>query len=94
MLQVTRVVKKITTLIPIKFEVDAEIKSYVKSNLGFPLIISFIALLIFGTMSLIRGNSVFANELAIYTYYALVGGVALQIGSFLIRPKKQNNEKD
>ncbi len=86
---------KVVATTPIKFEVDTEIKSFVRSNPGSLLIISFIGLLIFSATSLMRGNSTFANELATYGYYSLVGGVVLHIGSFLTkRPNKQNNELD
>lgn len=87
-----RIIRAVTTLIPIKVEVDPAIKSYVKSNPGAPLIISFIVLLIFSAVSLVQGNSAFANELAIYAYYALVGGVVLQIASFVIKRSKEGEQ--
>ena len=88
-----RRIKALTTIIPFKVEVDPEIKSYVKSKPGSLLIICFIGLLIGSAILLVRGNSAFANELAIYAYYALIGGVALQIVSLVIkRLKEEGNE--
>jgi hypothetical protein len=43
----------------------------------------FQTLLLFCAVLLIQGNTVLANEVAIYAYYLLVMGVVLQLVSFL-----------
>lgn len=84
-----RVIQKIAaTIIPPRLELDKEIKSYIKSNFGSPLLIGFVALVMGVVLSKAQGNVNFANELAMYAYYSLMGGVALQIISIV---KKRKN---
>ena len=63
--------------------VPSKVKGYVKENWGAPFVVGFMALLMVAAVSLLMGLSVFADEVAVYAYYALVVGVVLQLASFL-----------
>ena len=56
---------------------------YVGENWGAPFVITFIALLISSAVLLSLGNSGGANSVAVYSFYALVVGVVLQIVSYV-----------
>jgi hypothetical protein len=70
------------------------VKKYFRENLGAPFVIGFQVLLLVCASLLIMGNSVLANEVAVYAYYLLVAGVVLQLFSFLRyeKGKKENDE--
>ena len=59
------------------------IMRYVGENWGAPFVITFIALLISSAVLLSLGNSGGANSVAVYSFYALVVGVVLQIVSYV-----------
>ena len=63
--------------------VPSRVKDYVKENWGAPFVVGFMALLIVAAVSLSMGYVVLADEVAVYAYYALVVGVALQLACFL-----------
>jgi amino acid transporter len=67
-----------------------KVKGYVKENWGTPFIVGFMALLLVAAVSLSMGFSVFADDVAVYAYYALVVGVVLQFACFW----KYRNKKD
>ena len=67
-------------------------KGYVKANWGSPFIVVFMSLLVIAAVSLSVGLSSFANNLAVYAYYALVAGVFLQLASFLKYRGKSDSE--
>ena len=52
-------------------------------NPGAIFIVGFQVLLISAAVALINGNSLLANEVAVYSYYSLVMGVVLQLASFV-----------
>jgi len=58
-------------------------KRYFRENLGAPFIIGFQLLLLVCAGLLIRGNSVIANEVAVYAYFLLVIGVVLQLIAYV-----------
>lgn len=59
------------------------IKRYLKDNPGAPFIIGFQLLLLVCAGLLIQGNSVMANEVAVYAYFLLVIGVVLQLIAYV-----------
>ena len=59
------------------------IKRYFKDNPGAPFIIGFQLLLLVCAGLLIQGNSVMANEVAVYAYFLLVIGVVLQLIAYV-----------
>ena len=69
-----------------------KVKGYVKENWGSPFIAGFMFLLIGAAVSLSAGLSSFANTIAVYAFYALVGGVVLQLICFLKYPHKDESE--
>lgn len=62
--------------------------SQIKRYCGAPLIILFQAFLLLSAIFLIQGNSTLANNVAVYAYYSLVIGVALQLISLLMNGKE------
>jgi len=68
------------------------IKRYFKDNLGAPFVIGFQLLLLVCAGLLIQGNSVIANEVAVYTYFLLVIGVVLQLIAY-VRHGNMTEEK-
>jgi uncharacterized membrane protein len=68
-------------------------KNYFKENWGAPFIIAFMILLIIAAIYLSLGNEAYANEIAIYAYYALVIGVFLQLASYIKYAKKEEKQK-
>lgn len=64
-------------------EIITKIKSYFRENWGAPFIIGFMVLLTVAATSLAIGLEPFANEVAVYAYYALITGVILQLICFL-----------
>lgn len=74
-------------------EFPARVKAYTRENLGAPFIVGFMLLLMVAAVSLSIGVAVLADEVAIVAYYALVGGVVLQLVCFL-RYNKKNGEKN
>lgn len=73
----------------IKFPMNAA--NYVKDNWGAPFIVGFMGLLMVAAVSLLTDFIVLAEEVAVYAYYALVTGVALQLICFL-RDGKRNGD--
>jgi len=64
-------------------EILAKIKGYFRKNWGAPFILGFMLLLMIAAASLAIGLALFADEVAVYAYYALVAGVVLQLVCFL-----------
>lgn len=56
---------------------------YLKQNWGAPFILAFMLLLVLSAVYLAFGAEGIANDIAVYAYYCLVAGVALQIASYL-----------
>ena len=73
--------------------VSVRIKIYLRQNWGAPFILGFMLLLMVAAVSLSIGVADVANEVAVYAYYALVGGVVLQLVCFL-KYNKKNGEKN
>jgi hypothetical protein len=67
-------------------------KNYFKENWGAPFIIAFMILLIIAAIYLSIGNEAYANEIAIYAYYALVIGVLLQLASYIKYARKEEKQ--
>lgn len=59
------------------------LKRYLKENWGAPFVIGFMLLLITSAVELSIGQTDAANGIAVYAFYALVLGVALQIASYV-----------
>jgi hypothetical protein len=72
---------------------SVRMKIYTRENWGAPFILGFMLLLMVAAVSLSIGVADVANDVAIYAYYALVGGVVLQLVCFL-RYKNKNGEKN
>jgi heme/copper-type cytochrome/quinol oxidase subunit 4 len=58
-------------------------KRYFRENWGAPSVLVFMVLLMVAALCLVAGLVWWANEVAIYSYYALVVGVILQLACFL-----------
>jgi hypothetical protein len=54
-----------------------------KENCGAPFIIAFLITLMVSAGMLASGSEAAANEIAVYAYYLLVVGVALQLAAFI-----------
>jgi hypothetical protein len=65
---------------------------YVRENWGTPFIAGFLFLLISVAVSLSLGLFSLADTLAVYAFYALVGGVILQFIRFLKYPPKDEGD--
>lgn len=68
------------------------IKQYLKENWGALFIITFMILLIIAAIYLSIGNEAYANDIAIYAYYALVIGVLLQLASYIKYARKEEKQ--
>ena len=68
------------------------VKRYFRKNLGSPFIIGFQLLLLACAGLLIQGNTVMANEVAVYAYFLLVIGVVLQLIAY-VRHGNMTEEK-
>ncbi|MDG7008016.1 MAG: hypothetical protein JRN06_07205 [Nitrososphaerota archaeon] len=56
---------------------------YLKENWGAPFVVAFMVLLVASAAELSEGLSDAANSTAVYAFYSLVIGVALQIASYV-----------
>jgi hypothetical protein len=59
------------------------IRNYLKENWGAPFIICFMILLMVAVLFRADGVEPVANEIAVYAYYSLAVGVALQLICYL-----------
>jgi uncharacterized membrane protein YbhN (UPF0104 family) len=75
-----------------KIKIKKKRLDYFKENWGAPFIIAFMILLIIAAIYLSLGNEAYANEIAIYAYYALVIGVFLQLASYIKYAKKEEKQ--
>ena len=69
------------------------VKGYVRENWGSPFVVGFIFLLLSAAILLSLGISYWAEQIAVYSYYALVIGVVLQIVCY-IKYKKVSDDED
>jgi hypothetical protein len=74
-----------------KFQVG--VKGYIKENWGSPFVVSFIFLLLSAAVLLSLNIFYWAEQIAVFAYYALVIGVTLQVISYL-KYKKVGDEVD
>jgi hypothetical protein len=72
-----------------KFQI--RVKGYVRENWGSPFVVSFMVLLLGAAVLLSFNISYWAEQIAVYAYYALVIGVALQVVCYL-KYKKVSDE--
>jgi len=75
-----------------KVKIKKKRLDYLKENWGAPFIIAFMILLRIAAIYLSIGNEAYANEIAIYAYYALVIGVFLQLASYIKYAKKEEEQ--
>jgi hypothetical protein len=73
----------------IKFQI--RVKGYVRENWGSPFVVCFMILLFSAAVLLSLNISYWAEQIAVYAYYAIVIGVALQIVCYL-KYKKVSDE--
>jgi hypothetical protein len=73
-------------------KIFARIEGYVGENWGAIFVLAFMILLIIAAGSLAIGLDSFANEVAIFAYYALVAGVFLELACFLKHGRKSGNK--
>jgi hypothetical protein len=59
------------------------VKRYVRENWGAPFIVAFMVFLVVAAVSMATGLDALADDVALYAYYALIGGVVLQLVCFL-----------
>jgi hypothetical protein len=71
-----------------------KIKGYLKENWGSPFIVAFILFLISAAGFLSIGSVSLADNIAVYSYYALVAGILMQLVSFLKYRWKNDHEVD
>ena len=64
-------------------KISSRLRGYLKENWGSPFILAFMVLLTAAAGYLCVGLEETANEIAVYAYYALVIGVALQLVCYL-----------
>ena len=69
-------------------------KRYLRENRGDPFIIAFMIMLVVCAGLLALGNSALANEVAVYAYYFLVAGVALDLVCYLKYGRKENESEN
>ena len=67
----------------------AGLKKYFVANPGALFILSFQILLASAAVLLVEGNSGLANEVSVYAFYALVIGVAIQVGVVVREERKR-----
>ena len=63
---------------------------FIGSNLGAPFIVIFLIMLITAGVGLPLGKVMLANQLAFYSFFALIAGILLQVISYL----KGNRQRD
>jgi hypothetical protein len=68
------------------------LRRYLKENWGAPFVVSFMLLLIVSAVELSLGQPNAANSTAVYAFYSLVIGVALQITSYIKFGAKERKE--
>lgn len=69
------------------------LKNYFRSNPGTIFILGFQVLLVSAAVFLVTGSSSAADQLAIYAFYALIIGIAIQIG-VAIREERKRTRTD
>ncbi len=67
----------------------SRLRNYFRANPGALFIIAFQVLLVSAAVLLVSGNSSAANEAAIYAFYALVIGIAIQVGVVVREERKR-----
>jgi hypothetical protein len=70
------------------------LKGYFKENWGAPFITAFMAMLMACAGMLASGSEALANEVAIYAYYSLVVGVALQLAAFIREGRRRPRQHE
>jgi hypothetical protein len=83
--------KGLVVRVKVKRQRVDRLKGYLKENWGAPFIVAFMAMLIACASALAYGNEALANEVAIYAYYLLVVGVALQLASFIREGRRKKS---
>lgn len=83
---------KILALANVRIRFRVGSRYFTLESLGVSLIIGFQVFLLVCAWLLIQGNSVLANEIAIYAYYLLVIGVIFQLLSLLRHEKSKGEE--
>lgn len=73
-------------------KIFARIEGYVRENWGAIFVLAFMILLMIGAGSLAIGLDSFANEVAVFAYYALVAGVFLELACFLKNGRRKGNK--
>ena len=63
--------------------VSNRLKGYLRENWGAPFIVAFMVMLMAAAGYLCYGLEAVANDIAVYAYYSLVIGVALQFVCYL-----------
>ncbi|MEM2352278.1 MAG: hypothetical protein QXT26_07710 [Thermoproteota archaeon] len=75
------------TVYKIKIKIEKRqikrLKKYLRENLGAPFIIAFMALLLLSAAYFLLGVNEMADSLATVAYFMLVGGVLLQLASYM-----------
>lgn len=74
-------------------KMQIKVKGYVRENWGSPFVVSFIFLLFSAAVLLSLNISYLAEQIAVYAYYSLVIGVALQLVCYL-KYRKVSDEVD
>lgn len=74
-------------------KIPPRIKRYIRENPGAFFVVCFQALLLMCAFLLIRGNSVFAERIAVWAYFSLVVGFLLQLVNFARRGREEGDER-
>jgi len=67
----------------VTFKLSGRLRGYLRENWGAPFIIAFMVMLMAAAGYLCYGLESIANDIAVYAYYSLVVGVALQFICYL-----------
>jgi len=70
------------------------VKRYFRANPGSMFILAFQILLISAVVLLESSNASFANEIAGYAFYALVIGLAIQVGIAVREERKRSHSSN
>jgi hypothetical protein len=68
------------------------VMKYFRERSGSPFILGFEILLLVCAGLILTGNLLLANGLAVFAYYLLLIGVALQFFAFIKEQRKERNE--
>ena len=70
------------------------LKGYIKANPGTPFTLAFMILLVSAGTLLAAGRPDDANNVAVYAFYAIILGIAIQIGVIVSEGRKHSHSNN